>query len=367
MADLEKQGKKVTASRREEIEALLAEAAASDATLQATKDEAKAKQNLAEITNELALAEKNRAEANRIDLMSIGRGADQVEQMRRRLDIEREYEDNVQRLNDRAASENRKVSEGELQALRDSRDRMLQAEEGYQERRLAMLGDWRNGARAAFEDFAFEAADVAGNTYSLFQSAFDGLANVLTDFATKGKGNFKSFLNDLGTELTRFLAKKAVMQFISMFAGSFGGGGASVSTGFAQGFGNNTDWLTAFGGGRAAGGPVSGNKLYEVGENGRPELFQQGGRTYLIPGNDGVVNPIAAAPGQAGARASGGGGITFNQDITVNSDGTASTSTTTSDQSAFAKAFGDRMRQVAQAEIIQQMQPGGLLYSGRAR
>lgn len=367
MADLEKQGEKVTASRREQIDALLGELDASGKSLEAIKEEARAKQNLAEITNELALAEKNRAEANRLDLMSIGRGADEVDQLRRRLDIEREYEDNLQRLNDRAASERRQVSDEELRALQESRDRNLRAEEQYQARRLAMLGDWRNGARAAFEDFAFEAADAAGAAYSLFQNAFDGLTNVITDFATKGKGNFRSFLNDLGTELTRFFAKKAVMQFVSMFAGSFGGATAAPSTGFASSFGNNTDWLTAFGGGRAAGGPVSGNKLYEVGENGRPELFQQGGRTYLIPGNDGVVNPIASAPGQAGARASSGGNITFNQEITVNSDGTASTSTTTSDQGAVAKALGDRMRQVAQAEIIQQMQPGGLLYSGRPR
>ncbi|MCZ2496438.1 tape measure protein [Xylophilus sp. Kf1] len=47
--------------------------------------------------------------------------------------------------------------------------------------------------------------------------------------------------------------------------------------------------MDAFGGGRATGGPVSGDKLYQVGEGGRPEMFQTGGKNYLIPGDNGKV------------------------------------------------------------------------------
>jgi hypothetical protein len=57
-----------------------------------------------------------------------------------------------------------------------------------------------------------------------------------------------------------------------------------------------------FGGGRARGGPVAGDRLYEVGEGGAPELFKQNGRTYLIPGSDGMVLP--AAPSIASQYAS---------------------------------------------------------------
>lgn len=62
-----------------------------------------------------------------------------------------------------------------------------------------------------------------------------------------------------------------------------------------------------FGGGKASGGSVSGSKLYEVGEGGAPELFQQNGRTYLIPGNDGMVVP--ATRGIPAPSTSGVGGI----------------------------------------------------------
>lgn len=65
--------------------------------------------------------------------------------------------------------------------------------------------------------------------------------------------------------------------------------------------------LNNYGGGRASGGPTSGGSIYEVAENGRPELYQSGGRTYLLSGSDGHVIP-ASRGGQAGTSASAGSG-----------------------------------------------------------
>lgn len=45
--------------------------------------------------------------------------------------------------------------------------------------------------------------------------------------------------------------------------------------------------------GRAGGGPVSGRRLYEVIEQGIPELLHSGGRTYLIPASNGQITPLA--------------------------------------------------------------------------
>ena len=64
-----------------------------------------------------------------------------------------------------------------------------------------------------------------------------------------------------------------------------------------------------FGGKRSGGGGVDGSKLYEVGENGRPEMFEQNGKTYLIPGGDGRVLPAThgmSAPAGYGSGAAGG-------------------------------------------------------------
>lgn len=65
-------------------------------------------------------------------------------------------------------------------------------------------------------------------------------------------------------------------------------------------------------GARALGGPVSKSSMYQVGEGGKPELLTDAlGRTYLIPGSDGVVTPIG---GPAGAI--GGGNVTLNITVT---------------------------------------------------
>ncbi len=45
----------------------------------------------------------------------------------------------------------------------------------------------------------------------------------------------------------------------------------------------------SYGGGRENGGPVSGGSMYEVGEKNKPELLLQGGKQYMIPGNNGKV------------------------------------------------------------------------------
>ncbi|HFT1678468.1 TPA: phage tail protein, partial [Providencia stuartii] len=46
----------------------------------------------------------------------------------------------------------------------------------------------------------------------------------------------------------------------------------------------------AFGGGRESGGPVSADKYYRVGENGKPEIFKAStGKQYMIPGDNGRV------------------------------------------------------------------------------
>ena len=98
------------------------------------------------------------------------------------------------------------------------------------------------------------------------------------------------FMDDLTKQIMRFLASQALKQLFGALS-KMGGNqdGATGGTNFwGQLFG------AIFGGGKAAGGPVSGSKLYEVGEGGKPELFQQGGKTYLIPGNDGNVVPATS-------------------------------------------------------------------------
>ncbi|MBB6573539.1 hypothetical protein [Xanthomonas arboricola] len=91
----------------------------------------------------------------------------------------------------------------------------------------------------------------------------------------------------------------ALVAMESCLTGTAAGAGSNLNFGSNAGSFAGGGWMS-FGGGRANGGPVAPGSLYEVGEGGDPELFQQGGRSYLIPGNRGQVVP--AAPMASGAQ-----------------------------------------------------------------
>ncbi|MNE73329.1 hypothetical protein D3C80_1693340 [compost metagenome] len=63
--------------------------------------------------------------------------------------------------------------------------------------------------------------------------------------------------------------------------------------------------LSNFVPGRATGGAVAANEMYQVGENNMPEILRSGGKQYLIPGDNGQVIPM-----KSWGR---GGGVTVGQ------------------------------------------------------
>lgn len=86
--------------------------------------------------------------------------------------------------------------------------------------------------------------------------------------------------------------------------GSFGGA-AAIGVGAVLGA-----LAMGYAGKRKNGGPVSAGSMYEVGENGLPEIFQaSNGRQYMIPGNDGSVISNKDIPG------SGSGVVVYNSII----------------------------------------------------
>lgn len=91
---------------------------------------------------------------------------------------------------------------------------------------------------------------------------------------------------------------------------------ASGNGGFLSSIGNF--FASLLGGGRASGGSVSGGHLYEVAERGQPEVFEQNGRRYLIPGGAGWVTPAVPVGGAAPAGAGGAGGYAA---VTINNYG----------------------------------------------
>lgn len=81
--------------------------------------------------------------------------------------------------------------------------------------------------------------------------------------------------------------------------------------------------VAAIAGKRKNGGPVSAGGMYQVGENGLPEIFQaSNGNQYMIPGDNGKVISNKDLTG-------GGSGIIIYNNVTNNSSGATATSTAT--------------------------------------
>lgn len=310
-------GGKATSAKRALIEAALKELDISGEQAEAAEREAKAKEQLARLTKQLAVEEDNRRAANAADLAELGHGEQFVQQMRRRLDIERDYAEGLKELRDRGVAENTEAYRQQESALRASRDRMLAEEMEYQQKRLAAEQDWSNGARAALEDFEAKAHDVAGATRDAIGSGLDGAADEITNFVTKGKANFGDLFESVIADFVRMESRILMSKALEWLAGMFGGGMMAGTASGSFGAGANAG-TSSFVGPRAGGGGVQGAGMYEVVEQGNPELLRVGGKTYLMMGADSgeVVPARMASPGGAAGGGNGGGPLQVEVNIT---------------------------------------------------
>lgn len=84
-----------------------------------------------------------------------------------------------------------------------------------------------------------------------------------------------------GTAVATSMAPAAGLASIASFGGAAAIGGAALLATMLL--------AKSFGGGRKAGGAVSGNSVYRVNEGGAPEIFTAGGQQYMIPNQRGEV------------------------------------------------------------------------------
>ncbi|WLH49728.1 phage tail tape measure protein [Pseudomonas tolaasii] len=222
-------------------------------------------------------------------------------------------------------------------------------------------GDWRSGASSAFQNYLQSANDVAGQTKSLFTNAFSSMEDAVANFAVTGKLSFSDFTKSIIADMARIATRQAASGLLSSLAGSalgaYFGGGATTSFGSSIG--------SALVEGRASGGPVDPNTLYEVNEKG-PELFSQGGRSYLMTGaQGGSVTPLmtGGASIAAASGGGGGGGNTYNFPVSVSVQ-TAGDGGNSSQEDA--TQAGRNIQQVTKAEaeaaIARGVQPGGAIW-----
>ena len=104
-------------------------------------------------------------------------------------------------------------------------------------------------------------------------------------------------------------------------------------------------------GARKNGGSVLANNAYRVGEGGKPEILMQGGRQYLIPGENGrVLSNRQITSGKGGGSVIN---MTFNTPIHLDGNGGISEQ----DGQQLAK----NLEQAIRVQIMKEQRPGGLL------
>lgn len=364
LEELDRMGGRIPAADRKRVQAMLAELQATGELVEA-KD--KQKRALEALTRQRAIFDQqteSRRRGNELDLMAYGRGQDTVAQLRRQMEVQREYEDELKRLGDRQVATDQDQWDQLAANAARHRDEQLQLEKDYQARRLAAMGDWRNGTRAAFEDYATEANNAAGQAHSALTNAFQGAEDALVQFAMTGKLSFRDLANSIIADLARIAAKQAIVGIAGMIAGAWGGAAsAGASSGTLQGFGNNTSWLTA----NANGGVYNSPSLsaYSGGVYNSPQLFAfaKGAGVFGEAGPEAIM-PLQRGPdGRLGVAAHGGGSgaSQVNVNVVVNTDGSTDVSADTPVWQRFGKEIGQLIDMKINDAQIRSMKDGGAM------
>nr|WP_312354319.1 hypothetical protein [Stenotrophomonas pavanii] len=178
----------------------------------------------------------------------------------------------------------------------------------------------------------------------------DAFADFLFDPFSEGLGGMASNFAKTLQKMAAQVAASKIFELVGGWANGYSGGGSSWINAIGRAIGGSS-------GGRAGGGPVAAGSMYRVGEGGRPELFDQGGKTYLIPGDAGSVRPITAGLPSSSAVGGGASGNVFNTTLNITSDGT---STTQQGSGAQGQQLQQSLTQMMNRWAVDNMRPGGL-------
>ncbi|MBF8669710.1 phage tail tape measure protein [Pseudomonas putida] len=232
----------------------------------------------------------------------------------------------------------------------------------------AAQGDWRKGASSAFQNYLEQARDVAGQTKTLFSNAFGSMEDAVVNFAMTGKFSFADFTKSILADMVRIETQRAASGLLSSLAGwgataaSAWFGGGTTSAGSTQA-GYSPEIMDNFvSGQRAGGGPVAANSLYQVNELG-PELLNQGGKTYLMMGEQGgTITPLGTGPASTLTTTSTSGTmISVSAPVNV-AVADRSDEGMELDQSLLQQNMQKQMQLAAEKAVADSWRPGGVSY-----
>ncbi|PAW51650.1 phage tail tape measure protein [Pseudomonas moraviensis] len=171
---------------------------------------------------------------------AIGQGTEEAQRASERLKLESDHNDRILDLRTKLARASTD------QQRKDLQDQINITEELFPQQVAIMVNgwakvdkaqaDWSNGARSAFQNYAEQAADVAGQSKSLFTNAFSNMEDGIIQFVKTGKLSFKDLADSIIADLIRIQVRQAAVGiFGTPFSGLAGAGASAAGNGFAAG------------------------------------------------------------------------------------------------------------------------------------
>lgn len=244
------------------------------------------------------------------------------------------------------------LERGELQKLTDAQKenllnmaQVIDVMEDYK----AIYGDSIDSIAGKTKDATDSMSVYADQAARNMQDAF---ADFLFDPFGDGLGGM---VEGFAKALQRMAAEAASAEIFKMI-GSWASGYAGAGSSWVNAIGGA---ISSTAGNRAGGGPVAGDTVYRVGEGGRPELFKQGGKSYLIPGDAGSIVPATAGMSASSVSGSSGAPINVITNVSVTDGGAQTASSGSNDQ--LGQKLGTLVSNLVKSELIQQKRPGGIL------
>jgi lambda family phage tail tape measure protein len=254
-------------------------------------------------------------------LAGAGLGDQALQRLQEQQQIRQSYQSQMDRLTyDYNKSDKTSASSDlynqQTAALQDALNKRLAMQTQYYSETDKQQADWSIGASSAFQTYAEQAANVAGQTRSLFTNAFSSMEDGIVNFVKTGKLSFKDLADGIITDLIRIAVRKAAVGIFTSVAGA--------GLGFSDG------GYTGDGGKYQPKGVVHGGEFVVQ----KSAVQQPGAREFLERMNagkgyadGGYVNPAGAVTAtNAAARSPAFGSMPpISQSITV--QGTADDAT----------------------------------------
>ncbi|MGV2895053.1 phage tail tape measure protein [Achromobacter sp. AGC78] len=264
----------------------------------------------------------------------------------------------------------------------------VQREREYMQQRVAMQGDWKNGALLAVNEWVDGSANLMAQSQQVFSSLFTGMEHAVASFVTSGKANFGDFTRSVLADMAKIAARQAMLGLVTSIAGSLFGAASGAAAGTeamassvqaagGDGIGSliaSNGWGVA----NAKGNVYTSPSLsaYSGGIYDTPQVFAfaKGAGVFGEAGPEAILPLKRAADGSLGVRAqipntaTGGAGNASSGPVQVTiyvQGGEQTRSETTPGWEQFGKEIGEFVDARVDVKIKRSYQQGGAAWNSR--